>query len=115
MELIFCLFYIFVCVLSLTTAEDGNGTCEALCITIIGVIVSALILSVPLIIVVYFLTKLLMRMANKCLIKQKLRRNVPRLSIYELGEVKRRMSHTNEVKNSTTMLEMIAELPETTN
>ena len=109
------ILYLFVCVLTLAAAEDGSGMCEVLCITIIGVIISALILSIPLVILVYFLTKFLMKFVHECVIKHRMKKNGPRLSIYELGEITRRLSHTRDVKNSTTMLEIIEELPENAN
>ena len=110
MELVF-LFYLFVCVVSLATA-DSSGTCEVLCIAIIGIIIAGLVLSVPFVIVVYFTTKLVMRLVHNCLLKRQMRKNGPRLSIYELGETARRASQSREVRNSTTILEMIEELPE---
>ena len=111
------ILFLFVFVCSQDT-ENSNGSCNNLCLTVIGSLFAIFILSIPTAFILYFISKCIWNSIKKYLKKQQLNDIKPDLNGIEMTRGPFRgkngnISDTNTVKSSVTMLEIIDELPET--
>ena len=105
------LLFVFVC--AQDTQNTNNGSCNTVCLTIIGGLFAIFILSIPIAFIVYFLAKFIWDKVRECL-KRKQHKIKPDLNQIEMTDTSQN-GHSldlTRVRGSVTLMQIIDEVPE---